>query len=92
MQTYLKEEGIVHFVSQNEVKANYAERVIKTLKMRIMRYFSMKQTHKWTGVLGDITDSYNRTYHRTISMSPSTVNEDNEVDACMDTYLSLIHI
>lgn len=86
LQRYFNAEGIDHFVTQNEVKANFAERVIKTLKMRIMRYFTLKQTHKWINVLQDFTDSYNHTFHRSIQMSPQSVDKSNEVEAWMNMY------
>jgi hypothetical protein len=86
LQRYFKEKAVHHFVTQNEVKANYAERVIKTLKSRIMRYFTLKQTHKWIDVLADFTESYNRTYHRSIKTSPSSVNKGNEVDIWIAQY------
>ena len=86
MQKYFKEVGVHHFTTQNEVKANYAERVIKTLKSRIMRYFTLKQTHKWIDVLSDFTFSYNNTFHRTIKRAPQSVNKDNEVDAWIEQY------
>ena len=86
LQRYFKENGVHHFVTQNEVKANYAERVIKTLKSRIMRYFTLKQTHNWIDVLTDFTDSYNHTYHRSIRRSPRSVNKENEVEVWMTQY------
>jgi transposase InsO family protein len=89
LQSYFKENGIEHFVTQNEVKANYAERVIKTLKSRIMRYFTLKQTHKWINVLADFTESYNHTFHRSIGRSPHTVTKDNEVEVWIKQYRSI---
>ena len=59
------------------LKANYVERLNRTLKLRISRYFSHKQTHKWINVLSDITHSYNNKFHRTIKRTPTSVNKDN---------------
>ena len=86
LQKFFKDRGVDHFVTQNEVKAIYAERVIKTLKSRIMRYFTLKQTHRWIDVLDDFTDSYNKTYHRSIKTSPRSVNKANEVDIWITQY------
>jgi hypothetical protein len=74
----LSEEHIHHFLSNNEVKANYAERAIRTLKMRISRYFTHRNTDRWVDVLQDITHSYNNTYHRSIKRKPSSVSEENQ--------------
>ena len=75
---YLKEQGVTHFVTQNEVKANYAERVIKTIKGRIFKYFTKKQTYKYIDHLQDFVTSYNNTYHRSIKMKPVDVTKENE--------------
>jgi len=58
-------------------KANYAERALKTIKGRLMRYFSHKRTARWVDVLPQITDSYNNTWHRTIKRKPSSVTIEN---------------
>ncbi len=66
----LKKEGVDYFATQNIVKASYAERAIKTIKSRIVRYMTRKQTHRWIDVLPKITESYNKTYHRSIKRAP----------------------
>jgi transposase InsO family protein len=39
----LSDKGIYHFTTQNETKANYAERVIRTMKNLVYRYIMHKQ-------------------------------------------------
>ena len=47
-----KDRNIHHFNSQNlEVKANYAEKLIKTLKQRMYRYFIGRRTGRYIDVL-----------------------------------------
>ena len=75
---YLRSQGVEHFVTNNEVKANYAERLIKTIKSRIYKYITKKQTYHYISHLQDFADSYNHTYHRSIKMKPSDVNQSNE--------------
>ena len=41
---FFEDNAILHSVTQNEVKANYVERWIKTLKGRLSRYFQDKNT------------------------------------------------
>jgi hypothetical protein len=82
----LKEEHVHHFLTNNLEKANYAERANRTLKLKISRYFTHRNTHRWIDVLQDITSSYNNTYHRTIKMKPSEVTEDNQNDAWETQY------
>ena len=78
VQTLFKQEHIHHFVTHNEVKANYVERLNRTLKIKLSRYFSHKQSHRWINVLNDITHSYNNTYHRSIKQPPQSVTNENQ--------------
>ena len=66
----LKANNIHHLITANEVKANYAERVIQTIKRKLFRYFAYKHTYNWVQVLDDIVHSYNNTIHSKIKMSP----------------------
>jgi ribosomal protein S17 len=76
-EKFFKSQNILHMLAQNtETKANYAERAIKTIKMRIQRYFTQKQTHKYIDKLQDFASSYNNTYHRSIKKAPAEVNSE----------------
>lgn len=87
VSTLFKAKGIHHFVTENELHSNVAERCIKTLKNRIFKYFTRNQTYKYIDVLQDIVYSYNRTYHRSIRRAPVDVNKDNEVEVWQQLYL-----
>jgi len=76
----LKTEEIDHILTLNEGKANYAERVIQTIKNRMGRYLEEKETYRWIDVLPQITDSYNNTYHRSIRMKPTDVTQKDEIN------------
>ncbi|OOY54049.1 DDE-type integrase/transposase/recombinase [Solemya velum gill symbiont] len=73
MEKFLRKENVIHFVTQNVVKANIAERAIKTIKTRLARYATRKQTHRWVDVLSNVTQSYNNTYHRSIKRTPASI-------------------
>ena len=75
---YLKDRDVKHVTTSEHSKANYAERVIRTLKAKIGRYMSYNKTHRWLDALKDITESYNNTYHRTIKMSPEEALTTND--------------
>ena len=65
VQNYLRNKDIVLYsVHSREIKASIAERVIRTLKGKIYRYMSQKNTFKYLDVLQDIVDSYNNSSHR----------------------------
>ena len=85
-QKMFRDHMVHHFLTNNEVKANYSERLIRTLKLRLNRYFTRKQTNKWKEVIGDITDSYNNTYHRTIKRKPNSVTKENQTEVWQIQY------
>lgn len=78
VQNFLSKMNIKHFVTQNEVKANYSERAIRTVKGKIMRYLRAKHTKKWVDQIQKFVTSYNNTFHRTIKQSPSSVKKVDE--------------
>ena len=59
------------FAQNTEIKANYVERVIKTIKSKMYRYNYIGELQKFAG-------SYNKTYHRTIGMIPNKVTKGKE--------------
>ncbi len=86
-QNFMKDNDIVHFVSHNSTKANYAERVIRTIKNKIVKYFTRTQQHEYVSQLQNFAYSYNHTKHRTINMSPAEVNSENEAPLWKQMYL-----
>jgi hypothetical protein len=86
MQDVFKQFGVKHIVTENETKANIAERSIKTVKKQIYKYMSQYQTFKYIDVLDDITNSYNNSYHRSIKITPASVNQNNKYDVLRTLY------
>ena len=83
----LNDQHIEHLYAQNtEIKANYAERVIKTIKARIIRYMTYKQSHRYINHLGNFNENYNSTYHRTIGMAPEKVTKSKETNLWWKVY------
>ena len=74
LQNFLKSEGVSHFCTMGQDKANYAERAIKTIKSRLFRHLTQKNTHSWVDALKSVTSAYNRCYHSSIKMSPAAVD------------------
>lgn len=75
---FMKANDIIYNHTNNEdTKCGIVERCIRTLKSKISKYLTYKNTYKYIDVLPDIVKSYNNTYHRTIKMAPSEVNEKN---------------
>ena len=63
---FLKKEKVKHIYTFYETKANYAERVIKTIKLKIIKYLTTKETFRWIDELDNLTYSYNNSKHRSI--------------------------
>lgn len=59
------------------IKCAIVERFNRTLRSRIYRYLFHNMTERYIDVLQKIIDSYNNSYHRTIKMTPSQVNNSN---------------
>lgn len=70
VKAYLKSHHVEQFQTLNEKKANYAERLIQTLKSKITKFMHHNQTFEWVSILPKVTASYNNTYHRSIKMTP----------------------
>ena len=80
VKKYLEDEGVKRVITRNETKANYAERVIKTLKTKLTKYMYHKQTHRWIDVLPLVTKSYNSSYHSAIQQTPLQALDANNID------------
>jgi hypothetical protein len=87
VQYYLNREGIHHFVAYNPIHASYAERVIRTLKGKLFRFFTDRQTHRYIDDIQDIVQGYLDTVHTTTGMKPVDITEKNEQDVYEKLYL-----
>lgn len=89
VKTFLQKQGITVIYTQNETKANYAERVIRTMKNLMYRYFMKERTYRYVNVLQDLVNSYNKRPHRSLgSNAPAHVNEDNANEIRLDAFLA----
>lgn len=78
LKKYLTQHGIKYYNAENsETKASVAERVIRTIKGRMYRYFTHTATTKFIDKLQDFADAYNSSVHRTIGMKPVDVTPEN---------------
>lgn len=76
-QSFLKQNDIIYFTVKSEMKASVVERFNRTLKTKMWKYFTDKNTSTYIDVLPDLLESYNSTYHRSIKMKPIDVNHEN---------------
>ncbi|XP_033726667.1 uncharacterized protein LOC117316238 [Pecten maximus] len=79
VKQYLDKEGVGHYVTHNVTHANYAERVIRTLKVLMYCYFTHNRTHHYLDVLQDIVHNYNARPHSVLDgKSPDGIEKSNE--------------
>ena len=88
VNAYLKGQNIHHFYALNtEIKANYAERLIKALKHKLFRYMLKNRTQRYIDILQDAVYSYNHTIHRSLGKPPANITKDNEGESRLQQYL-----
>ena len=78
LRAYLEKLKIKIYILNSEMKAAVVERFNRTLKEKMWRYFTYKQSYRYLGVLSDLVFSYNNSFHRTIKTSPAQVTKTNE--------------
>ena len=72
-KTWLKDNGISMYSTQNERKSVVARRFIRNLKNKIDKHMTVISKNVYLDVLHDIVDEYNNRYHKTIKMKPIDV-------------------
>lgn len=78
VQRYLKIKKVNYYTTNNpDIKASIVERFQRTLKMRMWRYFTHKNTYRYIDILQDLLYAYNHSYHSSIKMCPCDVNSNN---------------
>ncbi|KAG8239749.1 hypothetical protein J437_LFUL019398, partial [Ladona fulva] len=80
-------ENIAFYHTNNpDVKAAVVERVNRTIKSKVWRYFTKTSTHKHIDVLPQIMDSYNNSVDPSIKMTPASVNGTNVYKVWQNLY------
>ena len=90
VQDFLKQHKIHFFTTSSDKKCAIIERWNRTLKSRMFKYFTAKNTLRYIDKLSDLVKSYNSRYHRAIGTSPSNVNKQNEKEIWERQYGSFL--
>ena len=86
-QKFRKENNVDFFTTYNdETKASIVERLNRTLKTKMWKYFTHRETITYVDVLPDMVASYNHTVHRTIGIPPAEVTWDNQTTVSKRLY------
>lgn len=76
----VKKYKINHYSTYSIKKASIVERVIRTIKSRLYKLFSLHGQYQWFGInLDSVVQHYNNTIHRITKFKPRDVNKFNEV-------------
>jgi hypothetical protein len=82
-QALLKREGIEFQVCRNpDVKCSVVERVNRTLRDKLYKYFTYKNTYSYIDVLPKFVTGYSATVHSTTGMAPSNVRDTDVLAIC----------
>lgn len=72
VQRFLKQHGVSFHTTHNpDVKAAVIERFNRTLKTKMYKYFTRKNTYRYVVVLEKFVTAYNNLVHSTIGFAPS---------------------
>ena len=72
-QKLMKEFNINHYSTFSVIKSAFAERVIRSLKLKLYKAMSLRGKYIWYDILDDIITQYNLTKHSVIKMRPADV-------------------
>jgi len=74
----LKGEGIQFQLCRNpDVKCSVVERAHTTIRVRLYKYFTYKNTYRYIDVLSKFVKAYNDTVHSATGMAPSRVTDSD---------------
>ena len=78
-QNLMQKYSIAHFKTPTITpwKASMAERVVRTLKTRLWRWFQHSKSTEWVSVLQQFVENYNSTPHSSIGVEPNNVTDKN---------------
>ena len=77
-KTFLTSKNIKQQMSKDkDIKSAIAERVIRTLKGKLFRYFTIENTRRYVDVLQDVCSNYNKSFNSAIGAAPDDVGFHN---------------
>lgn len=78
VQAFFKKQGAHHFSTHGDAHGSVVERWNRTLKTKMFRYFTAKNTLQYIDVLPALVKTYNHSFHSSIQEKPVNVTQDNE--------------
>lgn len=81
MKRLYEKHNIERYSTTTGNKSVFAERFIRTLRLRLQRLADVRGNHKYIDVLQQIIDLYNKTAHTTTKVPPASFGEQHVEDA-----------
>ena len=78
MKAFFKKQGVNHFSTHGDPHGSVVERWNRTLKTKMFRYFTAKNTLNYIDVLPALVKTYTHSFHRSIQEKPVNVTAKNE--------------
>ncbi|GFR21963.1 uncharacterized transposon-derived protein F54H12.3 [Trichonephila clavata] len=78
LKSLFQRHSINHYSAEGDHKASVVERFNRTLKNKMFRVFTYRNSYKYVDILHLLVKSYNDTEHRNIGMAPSQVTREVE--------------
>ena len=75
----LKKQNIHFYVTFSENKETVVERFNRTLKSRMLWYFTHNNTYRYVDVLQELVSGYNASPHKGVGMATIEVNYSNQL-------------
>ena len=80
MKSWVQDNDIVMYSTNNDGKSGVAERFIRTIKNKIYKYMTSISKNVYIDKLEDMVNEYNNTHHRTIKMKPIDVKDNTYIN------------
>ena len=92
MKSFLQNNDIEMYPTNNEEKFIIAERFIVTLKNKIFRYMTSISENVYIDKLDNIVNKYNNTYHSTLKMKPVDVKSNEYIDSSKEINNKILNL
>lgn len=86
VQNLFATENVFHYSTHSDTKASVVERFNRTLKEKLFRVFTYRNSYKYADVLNSLIKSYNHSVHRSIGIAPVDVTPDLEAQIFQKLY------
>jgi hypothetical protein len=86
-----KREILKNVMYSPDLHAGVVERANRTIKERLYRFFSQKNTLRWIDVIDKIVNAINNSVNRTLNIPPNLVNKENAQNLWKSLYKDTSH-